>query len=59
MTHAQLVQTATDLLFGSPSSEKWLPQYDLALAGDTDQLLIELVQGLHSELQNAQHRLAA
>jgi len=58
MTHAELVQAATDLLFATPQPEKWLSQYDLALTSESDQPLCELVVALQQEIRQA-HRIAA
>jgi hypothetical protein len=59
MTHTELVQVATDLLFQSADAEKWLSQYDLALASDTDTLLTEFISQLKPQLSAPSHRLAA
>ncbi len=58
MTHAELVQVATELLFAAAQPDKWLSQYDLALASETDQQLKELLIGLRQEITQT-HRLAA
>jgi hypothetical protein len=58
MTHAELVQIATDLLFAAPQPERWLSQYDLALAGDTDLQLNEFVNRLQQEFLHS-HSIAA
>jgi hypothetical protein len=58
MTHAELVQAATDLMFATAQPEKWLSQYDLALASETDQQLKELLTGLQRQIQQT-HRIAA
>jgi hypothetical protein len=58
MTHAELVLVATDLLFATAQPEKWLSQYDLALASETDHQLNELVIGLQQATRQT-HRIAA
>jgi hypothetical protein len=46
MKHAELVQSATDLLAESPYAEHWLAKYDQALGSANDQLLVEFVNEL-------------
>ncbi len=58
MTHADLVQVATDLLFAANQPERWLTQYDVALASENDQQLNELVISLQQDIRQT-HRIAA
>jgi len=46
MLHSELVQAATDLLSESRNPEASLAMYDVALASDTDQELILLIERL-------------
>ena len=59
MTHAELVQIATDLLSSTPLAEKWLLQYDVALSSETDAQLDEFVSRLQQELRLTARRMAA
>lgn len=66
MTHAELVQAATDLLSEvrlsearlsevrlseARGAERWLPLYDVALASPSDGPLVDLVVRLRRELR--------
>jgi hypothetical protein len=46
MSHAQLVQAATDLLTDCQDTAYWLPRYDAALGADSDAQLKALVKSL-------------
>jgi len=59
MTHSELVQAATDLMFTCADADKWLSRYDLALASETDLQLTEFVKALQRVSGQTQHRLAA
>jgi hypothetical protein len=58
MNHAELVQTATDLLSEMRGPERWLPLYDAALASPSDLELWDLVVRFWAELRMTR-RLAA
>lgn len=58
MTHADLVQAATDLLAESWTPALWVDNYDAALASYNDRLLWELVEKLEREAA-ARNPLAA
>jgi hypothetical protein len=58
MSHAQLVQAATDLLSDCEHPDYWLPRYDAALATDSDAQLKWLVKSLVAVVW-ASHSVAA
>ena len=49
MTHAEFVQTATDLLSETWEPTRWLESYDSAMARPTDWALREFVEKLSRE----------
>ena len=52
MTHANLVQAATELIFEVDGQEQWLNRYDAALSSSNDQDLAELVSQLSGVLHS-------
>lgn len=59
MTHADLVQAATDLIYSAPRSDYWVSEYDLALSAETDLSLNAFITRMQHALQNQQHQIAA
>lgn len=52
MTHFELVQTATDFLAESREPQRWLAEYDEALASSSDRKLIDLISRFHNSLKS-------
>ncbi len=55
MFHAELVQTATDLLWDNDNPAPWVPRYDAALASDSESDLELLVNSLVEERPVTNH----